>query len=139
MTKITDFKNADFKAIRNEIHAALKTVEDKYGMKLVMGNIRYDSNQFSSKLVATVNDASTGAAVSKEEAALKSLGKMYLGSDFDIEKIYNHIQLGDFKFIGLNNRARKNPFIVKQLSTGKTFVIPDDVAERIVRATSAAV
>jgi len=54
---ITSFDKQNLKQIRADIDAALKAVEDKYGMKVSLGSIRFDANTFSGKLTAAVGKA----------------------------------------------------------------------------------
>jgi hypothetical protein len=132
---ISAFDKNSLNELRTDINEALAAVAEKHNIKLTTGNISYSNNTATIKVEAAVKSA-TGEVVNKELEALKAYGKMYLGQNFDIDKVYPTQQLGDVKFVGLNTRARKNPVLIKQVSTGKTYVIGTDHAERIIKTAA---
>lgn len=50
--KVTNFDKANLPAIRKDMEAALKSVSEKYGIVLDIGNITFTGNTFTAKLVA---------------------------------------------------------------------------------------
>lgn len=51
---ITAFDRSNLREIRTDIEAALAAVEQKHGIRLNMGNIRFDAGMFRAKLEAQV-------------------------------------------------------------------------------------
>ena len=118
---ISQFDKTTLSAIRTATAEALKTVEEKFGIKMQLGNISFNEKSFTSKITATVNDSTTGESVSPDFITLQKYSHLYLPSTFDINKTYKHPRLGDVKVVGLNTRRHQYPFIIKQLSSGKQY------------------
>lgn len=132
--QITAFEKNNLKELRKDIETALKAVAEKHDINISTGSIRFTASSATIKLEAVVK-GETGVAINPHADALKRFGKMYLGQEFEMDKVYSTQQLGDIYFVGLNRRAHKKPFIIKQISTGKEFVISDTHAARITGKT----
>lgn len=120
MSKIKQFDKANLKDIRSEVDAALAAVNEKFGIKLALGSIRFDANTFSAKLEAGLV-LDSGEVIDKSVTALKAHAKWILGDDFDVTQTLTDRKLGDIKVVGLNTRKSKNPVVIQQVSTGKKF------------------
>lgn len=111
--------------IRADVEAALRAVYAKHGIDVTVGRITYNSESFRCRIEGNVRGATgagNAAPTNAYAAALKNKAYM-LGKTFDATKIYRVGTLGRAQVVGYNGRARKYPFIVKQLSTGKQFVV----------------
>jgi hypothetical protein len=124
--KIKEFSKANLLLLRDDINAELTALGEKYGITLQAVNGSFSPTECTFKLEVTLEGEKTRKDTRKE-TLLEMYGKLYV-KDFDINAIYSHPGLGDFNFVGYNSRARKNPFEVKQLSSGKTYVLTTDQA-----------
>ena len=70
---ITSFDKQNLKTIRADLDAALKAVETKHGMKLSIGNIRFQANTFRTTLTSLIGETATADASvnSRDERAPK--------------------------------------------------------------------
>lgn len=104
------------KQIRKDIDAALESVEEKHGITLELGNIRYSDFQFTTKLKATVvgdagdeDLAKFKAALAKNPLQFEEIAEEDFGEEFEFH--------GEtFKLVGLNPRAKKFPLIGEKIS-----------------------
>ena len=136
MSNITSFDKKNFPAIRKEMEAALKIASEKLGIQFRVGNISYNEKTFTAKVEAGLIDAETGVAVSKELEALKLYGPMYISEKLDIDKVYTHpLEGSKLKFIGYYPRKHKNPVLYVEISTGKRFLMNEQIAKKIVESS----
>ena len=120
MTKVTTFNRQNIRQINSEIEAALKSIANKYGVEVKLGNTRFTGANFTTKVqVATVGEG--GITMSKEATDFNryknSLGiNMDLGQEFERSgKTYT--------IVGLKPRSRQYPVLAK-CSDGKTYKLP---------------
>lgn len=113
---ITEFNDANLTQIRKDIDAALEAVNTKYGIKLSLGNFRYDANNFTGKLEAGI--VKNGQVVDKAASVLQKHAAYYLGSDFDVTKPVISSQYGPLTVVGINPRSEKRRVIL-QTTSGK--------------------
>lgn len=114
------FNKQELKEMRGEIAAALKSVEEKFGVDFSLGTISYTSNAFSAKLTCTQRNEN-GESVSPEALDFQRYAKQ-----FGITK-----QLGDafvsggqtFTIVGLKPRSHKYPILGKG-ANGKVYKFP---------------
>jgi hypothetical protein len=123
---------SNISTIRADVEAALRTIYAKHGIDITVGRISYDAAGFRCKIDGIVR-GSTGATapVTPKVAALPGASWL-LGNTFDQNKKYASPSLGTVMFTGYNSRARKYPFIVKQLRTGKSYKMSTIGAKQIV-------
>ena len=112
------------KLVRELINKNLN-LEDE-GFKFELLNATYDDNQITFKLRVQSNDA-----VSPNEAELdrannwrKSLGKKALSKE-----TIATISGAECKLVGFRPKARKQPFIIENVTNGKQYVIDERTAE----------
>ena len=121
-------------AIREDLNAAFKAVAAKHGVDFTLGTIRFNADTMGVKLTGVRRGAggtSATTTVSPELVALKK--KAYLlGATFDETKTYSSPSLGRVRVIGFKAAAKKYPFIVQQVSTGKRYKITSFSAKDIV-------
>jgi len=124
--KFTEFNNANLSFLRDDINAELKALGEKYGITLHVGNARFSPTASTFKLEVAIDGEKTLKAA-RTENMLDLYGDLYI-KNFDSKATYSFKGIGDFQFVGYNTRARKNPFEVKQLSSGKIYVLTTDQA-----------
>ena len=109
------------KNFRADFAQAVKDLEQKYGFKIDLGNIKYDSEHFSSKLEVTLSSVNPNK---KYEEAFESLHKLYGLEESYLGKVFksNGINL---TFIGLDNKKRNYPCICNG-SNGKQYKLSID-------------
>lgn len=82
------FDKQNLRQIRNDINVALAAVAAKHGIKLDIGNIRFSSDRFTTKLTATSNDVKihtpvvTSHRIKLGETMALINGKMFLVVDY---------------------------------------------------------
>lgn len=101
-----DFTKETMKAFRSDFQASVKELEAKYGMSLQLGNIRFDSGTFSSKVTGTNSNA-----VVNKTLSLTTTGDSYA-------KIYG-VNFNSH-FVGSSYRVAGKTLMVKDISTRKS-------------------
>ena len=94
---------------------------DMDGMTVEIGNATYNSHEVTFKV--QIRDA---GAASPTERDLVMYAKHY---DLDTDRVYKQGGRA-FTLVGYKHRARKNPWIVRDLNTEGEYVIPTDTAKR---------
>jgi hypothetical protein len=125
-TKFTEFSKVNLPFLRDDINAELKALGEKYGIVLHAGNATFSPTACTIKLEIALEGEKT-IKDARKESSLEMYGNAYL-SNFDVNATYTLPSLSDFKFVGYNSRARKSPFEVKQLSSGKVYVLTHEQA-----------
>ena len=111
---LTYFDKANLDEIREGLISAFKDVSEQFGIKLKLGNIRFDKNSFSSKIEASLHGFDQAAEDYKNHAeTVHSLPTEWLGQSFNT---------GQKTFIvaGLKPRRKNNPVVLKDLN-GKRY------------------
>ncbi len=113
MPNITKFDRSNLKIVRHEMETALKFLEERLGVKVVVGNARFTGSHVTFKVgIATVN--SDGVAETKEMLALKAFYPDLVNKAVTVGVANGPPQCGIKGIvIGYSTRAKKYPFIVK--------------------------
>ena len=119
---------------RKELDAALKQVAAKIGIDFSIGRITFTDATFRCKLEAVVRGATGAAAPVNIKSVALQRNAYLLGNTFDETKNYRSGTLGTVKFVGFNAAARKYPFVVLQVATGKRYKIGTLSAKSMVTA-----
>lgn len=90
-------------------------------IELTLGNCSFGQHTATFKLEVQVKGQDT-----REMADLKSIARY---RKIDLEKVY-HEGKYSFKLVGWNSRARKNPFIIKDIKTDKEYTINSDTCDK---------
>lgn len=108
--------------IRNEIEKAMRMVENKHGITLKVGTIRYDRNDF--------RFSTEGQLDSVEPKERRDYKRYRLESRPSLPCIDVIIQIENkpHQVIGLRRKAKRYPVIIQDL-TGKQFRCSFDAAE----------
>jgi hypothetical protein len=126
---VIKFDKTNLKNIRADINTALAAVESKYGIKLDIGNISFDSSTFNTKLSAVTT------SVSAESGNVEVVDAKWK-RDFDRNCVYLGFSKEDFgKECKVGNRtetytivgalARKSNLILKT-PVGRFISVPAD-------------
>ena len=111
---------ATAKALRNKLNEVFEQ-HGIDGYSIHVGNASYDDAQVTFKVEVREDGAS-----SKEERDLETFANII---GLDTTKITNQ-QGKTFTLVGYKTRARKNPWIVQDMSSGTKYVINDMTAKR---------
>jgi len=113
---IQNFTPNNIDEIRKSIEAAIsKEVEQKYGIKLHIGNITYANDSFTCKLTATISSGllkKYGLPTSIENETLQYNGKVYM-------------------ITGVNPSKKRTPIQTTELNSGKTVYFPTELVKSI--------
>ena len=115
------------KEIRDFLETELPLVLSKRGLDFELGNAVFDEtsikfNGFRLKVEG---------ALSEEEKALDAFLDTYSGLDFLDKTKIGHIQGMEVRLVGYKKRARKNPFIIKDIQTHQEYVVSKRTLEEI--------
>ena len=113
---IERFDTTNLKTIRADITEALKTVSEKYGITISMGNISYTEAEMKTSLKAIIENEN----VNGKEVMFKKICFMFglTESDYGKEFVSNG---RTFKVDGLEPKKSKYPIIATCLSDGKRY------------------
>jgi len=123
------FEKATLKDLRVSIDKALEQVEKQYNLKISAGNCSYTEDSCTFKLNCSLPNALSKSAKDlidhleyrNECSHLLSLDKDKVGKD----------RTSEYKLTGYRVRARKNPFLIEDISNGKEFICTSNYAERL--------
>jgi len=105
-----EFSKSNLGELRNDIEAALLTVATKHGISLDIGNIRFDSNSFRTKLEAFINSNNEGNVdkiIWDKHCSRFNLKPEDFGKNF----FYNGT---DYTICGIALKSRKYPINAKR-------------------------
>ena len=110
-----NFTKSGFDAFRKDVENALKTVEEKHGVKVSCGAITYGSYDFSMKMNVVKHGAVDGARKLFEQHCA-SYG--FEKDDYEREFVLNGVK---FQLVGFNPKSPKNCCSIKRVSDGKAY------------------
>lgn len=123
MPKITTLTAQNLETLRVEIGLALKDIENRYGIVIKTGGVRYNSASANVKIeIATV--ASNGEVIDTEAAALR---RNIINLGLLPEHLEKTLSIGGktFKLSGYKKARRSKPFSLRCNEDGKTYVAAD--------------
>lgn len=110
------------KAFRGDFAKAVAELEKKHGIKLNLGNIRYDAESFRTTMTAvnTKETKSAGITASPEALDFKQYAESFGLKATDLGRVF--INRGDkYKIIGLKPRSHKYPIIAERVIGGQRY------------------
>jgi BMFP domain-containing protein YqiC len=131
-TKIKSFTRTNLSKVELALKSKLAEIEKEFGVAIKLGNMRFNENNFTSKLTAVVGveGAKGAAAVAKAEWNKHCIFKNMMKSDFNKKTIING---EEFKITGIKPRSR-NSILCTRVSDGKIYkVLPSMVKDGIVK------
>ncbi len=115
------------KALRDDINKALKSVAEKHGVGLDLGNASYNDQHANFKLKVSSKNES-GETITEEMSAFNALHKLYgLEKDMLFKTFMSNGS--EYEIIGLKPRSHKYPILARELSSKKTFKFPAEVVK----------
>jgi hypothetical protein len=115
------------KAINADIQEALKSVAEKHGVKISLGNTSYSAAEYSTKLkVQTPETEKIKGEESKQYAGLLGLPDDIVGKTFTLKGT-------EYEVIRLDLGKPKNPIIIKKSGSEKTYKVSVDTLKRALR------
>lgn len=111
-------KTIDFSEFRKDFSEAVKGVEEKYKIRLGVGTINFNSTSFHTTLNGLMNN--TDEICSMEELAFRKICYSFGKNPEDFGKTFIH-NSEVFRFVGINPKARKYPYLGERVSDGKRF------------------
>lgn len=116
--------NETLRAFRSALMDTVKPLEEKYGVKIEMGNITYSSDSFHFK----VNAQNTSSILSPKEQFETFVPVLsYLGITYEMfEQVFEGLDHKQYILVALKPSARKNCCIVKRIENGKQYICPPD-------------
>ena len=121
--QITAMDRDGAKIVREILRSQLTPVLEKHGLTLDIGNAKFDSDcVVFTKFRIAVKDA-----LSETEKALVRYAKHY---GLDTTQIANLADM-EVQLVGFKVRARKKPFIIRNIKTGKEYIISTSHAKRL--------
>jgi hypothetical protein len=130
-TKIKSFDRTTLKAMRPEIEAALKLLEDQFGISVTLGSARFTNSTATFKFDLAVI-CENGDVENKERSAFKAYAFMYGLKPEMLDQQFEY-QGKMFTIIGLNTKAKTMPVQVKRADS-KQFKISVDTINRYFKA-----
>lgn len=107
-------------ALREDINSALAGVAEKYNIDIEAGQVRYQPDGFSCsfkldiELKRTPDGQDVGKLKFEKEAP-------HFGLDPSDYHMVFEVHRDEYKLVGFNLRARKNPLIIEKTSDGKQY------------------
>jgi len=130
--KITEMNRINAKLVREILNEKLPSILKEYGLSFELGNARFDDDGVK----FTGFKLSVKGALSESEKALK----YELESRDSMEwKMLDQNKIArldgmDIALVGFKPRARKKPFIIRDLNTNQEYVIGESLAERLFKS-----
>ena len=127
---------AEVRKIHDDLKKLFKIVEDKHGVKIGNGGVKYDATSFWTKLTVRLigeGDEDKSATDIKYGNDYMEIGHLY----FQIPPKREHIGTiftsngKRYQFKGVNSRSHKYPIMTKCLTNGKGTKFTDDIISTI--------
>jgi len=129
MPRIEAFTRPVLTKFRSEFKESVKELEAKFGVKIDLGNISYDSTQFTSRITTTVVSEGVNPEIAKGIAMLKKYGSRYGLTESDFGRVING-QREEFTVFSLAPRSPKYPILAKSTKTGKIYKLSASTLKR---------
>lgn len=118
---IKQFDKSNLNEIRTAVDIALAGVGSQFGIKIDIGNIKFDDHTFTSKVEASVVGVDT-----RVEEWSRYFWKFNLQEEW-LHKTFTHDN-DEYKIVGLRPRATKNQILLERTPpTGRTYHVSSDL------------
>lgn len=115
-----EINKTTIQAFRNDFKTAVAQLEQQYGVRIELGNARYTSDHFTSKLTVSLV-SSTGEVKSPLAENLEVYRNIYnIPAEFTAGCKFSH-RGSIYTLKGIDTKKRKYPVIVEQ--NGKTYKV----------------
>jgi len=112
-----NFDKRGFEEFRRDFKTAMADLEEKHDVFISIGNIRYDETSFGSKLSVTSKPTD---GKSQQQSEFERLAESFGVKKSDYGKTIRLQDGTDGKLVGIKERGRKYPFVVK-ISDGRRY------------------
>lgn len=119
----------DLQTLRETINSQLKQIDPN--LKFDIGSISYQNDgSFATMKLKVLAVQENGVIVTPERKSLDQMVSYGL-TPFNKENVDKPFNVGGrtFTVVGYKTKARKNPYIVEEVSTGKRFVMPESTVK----------
>jgi hypothetical protein len=124
--KIVKFEKDVLRHMRNDINEALKTVCVKYGVSISIGNIKFSTIEFTTKMRCVITNDVGGLPSNQlqaEQVVFNEFCSWYNLRPTDFGAKFN-FGSDTYEICGLKRSSRKYPILVKNLNNGKQYKFP---------------
>lgn len=119
---MNEFTKGNLTQLRDEIKDAIQAVADKHNLTIQLGRGNFTPNRYALKLeIFTQNTLGRSPAQEKREKEFITYCKLYGFSPQDLGRTVVYQGL-EYKIIGLNSSAPKNPICLER--DGRTYKAP---------------
>jgi hypothetical protein len=126
---ITEINPKTIREIRQLISDSLAVILEDNNLRMDLGNGSYDDDSVKFQFRISLSNA-----LSPEEKALKQVLDFRRTFETAVtldDSIIAEDKGQQFKLVGYKPRARKKPFIIKDIKTSVRYVCPESTAERL--------
>jgi hypothetical protein len=134
MNTIKAFNPANLKELRTEISAAISAVETKFGIKLDLGKITYQADNFGAKLTGSTMAADGSEPLAGNPTWRRDFKSYAYSFGLKPEDLGRTLVYNRKPSTIVGARPRANLPIVLADAAGKTFAVPADVVARLLVA-----
>lgn len=120
-----NFNKQGFDAFRADFQEAVKSVEEKHGVKIDIGGIRYGAYDFTTTMTVTKSD---GGVDGKRKIFEQQCGSYGFDKD-DYEKEFT-LDKKRFQLVGFNPKSPKNCCSIYCITDGKTYKCSAETVRR---------
>ncbi len=115
----------ELKHFRKEFEAAVLDLEVKYGVKIEVGNFRYDDSSFHTQMTVRSSVSENGEKIDLRKMDFeKYCWRFGLRSEDYMKEVHLFGNDGTFIVIGVNPNASKNVITILDKATSKKYVCP---------------
>lgn len=120
-----NFNKQGFDAFRADFQEAVKSVEEKHGVKIDIGGIRYRAYDFTTTMTVTKSDS--GVDGKKEIFEQQCVSYGFSKDDYEREFTLDKKR---FKLIGFNPKSPKNCCSIHCITDGNTYKCSAETVRR---------
>ncbi len=120
-SKLKSLDRSNIKVIRDAMQKALDRVEEMYGVKVSVGNIRFDNLSFTAKINAHITDPENAKSFEENQFSQYAFMFGFKPEDFNKEVTFGYGKRGTL--VGFKPTSRKYPVLVRT-KDGKTYRCP---------------
>jgi hypothetical protein len=120
--KISKFERSNLKELRVAIDAALAKVGAEYGIDIVVGNISFTSEKFTTKLTSTIRNPAVTAAINNGESVAAAKVNAFarkMGIPNDVFGKTINVNGSEFVVVDAKESRWKFPFTVQGQRGGR--------------------
>jgi hypothetical protein len=135
--KIVRFEKDVLRHMRNDINEALKSVCDKYGVSITIGNIKFSTIEFTTKMRCVITNNVGGLPSVQLQAEQVVFNEYCHRYNLQLTDFGAKFNFGSDKYeiCGIKRSSHKYPILVKNLNTGKLFKFQENIVRSALEST----